>query len=60
SSHTQWHLTVSSRSAAMAIAIALTATVIAMPRRPNLPELWGQLQSLRAKLPLLRQRRRAP
>ncbi|MFI4960357.1 MAG: hypothetical protein ACHP82_02765, partial [Hyphomicrobiales bacterium] len=57
SSHTQFHLTVSSRSAAMAFAIFLSAMVMSMQRRPSLPELWAQLQTLRAKLPLLRSKR---
>lgn len=39
SSHTQWHLTVSSRSAALAVAIALTAVVLSMPQRPSLRDL---------------------
>ena len=60
SSHTQFHLTVSSRSAAVAIAIVLSATVMSMPRRPSLPELWAQLQTLPAKLPLMRQKRARP
>lgn len=58
SSHTQYHLTVSSRSAAMAIAIVLAAMVISMPRRPSLPELWAQLQAVRATLPFLRRKTR--
>jgi len=56
-SHTQFHLTVSSRSAAMAIAIVLSAMVISMRRRPGLLELWGRLQGLRAKIPPLRRKR---
>jgi hypothetical protein len=60
SSHTQFHLTVSSRSAAMAFAILLSAMLISMPRRPSLPELWAQLQILIAKLPLLRSKRANP
>ena len=60
SSHTQFHLTVSSRSAAMAFAIFLSAMVMSMPRRPSLPELWAQLQTLQAKLPLLRSKRAGP
>jgi len=60
SSHTQFHLTVSSRSAAMAFAIFLSAMVMSMQRRPSLPELWAQLQTLRAKLPLLRSKRAGP
>jgi hypothetical protein len=53
SSHTQYHLTVSARSAAAALAMMLAAIVIAMPRRPSIRELWGELDSLRAKIPLL-------
>ena len=60
SSHTQFHLTVSSRSAAVAIAVVLSATVMSMPRRPSLPELWAQLQILRAKFPLWRSKRAGP
>jgi hypothetical protein len=60
SSHTQFHLTVSSRSAAMAFAIFLSAMVMSKPRRPSLPELWAQLQTQRAKLPLLRSKRAGP
>ena len=58
SSHTQFHLTVSSRSAAMAIAIVLSAMVISMQRRPSLPELWAQLQAVRTKPPFLRRNTR--
>jgi hypothetical protein len=58
SSHTQFHLTVSSRSAAMAIAIVLSAMVISMQRRPSLPELWAQLQAVRTKLPFSRRKTR--
>ena len=54
SSHTQYHLTVSSRSAAMAIAIILSATIVSMQRRPSLSELWSALLALGAKLPLWR------
>jgi hypothetical protein len=57
SSHSQFHLTVSSRSAAMALAILLSAAVISMQRRPSLGELWAQLQMLKAKLPRLRPKR---
>jgi hypothetical protein len=53
SSHTQFHLTVSSRGAAAALAIILSAMVISMSRRPRLAELWDQLAILRAKLPLI-------
>jgi hypothetical protein len=58
SSHSQYHLTVSSRSAAMAIAIVLSAMVISMQQRPSLPELWGQLRDVRAKLPFFRRKTR--
>ena len=40
SSHTQYHLTVSSRSAAMGIAIALAAVVLSMSPRPSLRDFW--------------------
>jgi hypothetical protein len=56
SSHTQYHLTVSSRSAAMALAIMLSALVIAMRRQPSLTDLRNQLEILWAKLPLGRKR----
>ena len=56
SSHTQYHLTVSARSAAMALAIMLCAVLIAMPRRPSLSELRAQLAIMWAKLPLPRRR----
>ena len=58
SSHTQFQLTVSSRSAAMAIAIVLSAMVISMQRRSNLPELWAQLQAVRTNHPFLRRKTR--
>ena len=57
SSHTQFHLTPSSRSAAMALAIIVSAAVIAMPRHPNISEIYAQLGLLAAKLPLLRPRK---
>jgi hypothetical protein len=57
SSHTQFHLTPSSRSAAMALAIIVSSAVIAMPRRPAISELYAQLGILAAKLPLLRPRK---
>jgi hypothetical protein len=57
SSHTQFHLTPSSRSAAMAIAIILAAVVLSLPRRPSLAELYVQLEQLRTKLPLFRRAR---
>ena len=50
SSHTQWHLTVSSRSAALAVAIALTAVVLSMPQRPSLRDLWRHFAMMTAKL----------
>ncbi len=50
SSHTQWHLTVSSRSAALAVAIALTAVVLSMPQRPSLRDLWLHAGLMTAKL----------
>lgn len=53
----QIHLAPSSRSAAMALAIALAAAVITMDRRPSVRELWAQLETLRAQLPLFRSRR---
>jgi hypothetical protein len=49
SSHTQYHLTVSSRSAAMAMAIALAATVLAMPQRPSLRDLRLHVGLMTAK-----------
>ena len=57
SSHTQYHLTVSARSAAMAWAIMLSALVMAMPQRPSSSELWAQLAIMRGRLPLLRRGR---
>lgn len=60
SSQTQYHLTVSARSAAMAMAIALAATLISMQRRPSLPELWSQLETLRAMLAWPRSKRADP
>jgi hypothetical protein len=54
SSHTQFHLTPSSRSAAMVVGIFLAATVIAMPRPPTITDLYVRLRLLIAKLPLSR------
>jgi hypothetical protein len=54
SSHTQFHLSPSSRSAAMALAIMLSACVISMTQPPSLSDLWEHLGILRSKLPLLR------
>ena len=50
SSHTQWHLTVSSRSAALAVAIALTAVVLSMQQRPSLRDLRQHVAMMTAKL----------
>jgi hypothetical protein len=50
SSHTQIHVTPSSRSAAVAIAIVLSAILMAMQRRPSMPDLWAHLGMLRTKL----------
>jgi hypothetical protein len=54
SSHTQFHLTVSSRSAAMAFAVLVASLVISMQRPPTLADLRIHLRILAAKLPLLR------
>jgi hypothetical protein len=50
SSHTQYHLTVSSRSAAMAVAIALAAAVLSMPQRPTLRNLRLHVGLMTARL----------
>ncbi len=50
SSHTQYHLTVSSRSAAGGVAIAMSAIVLSMRQRPSLPELRNQLLALRRRV----------
>lgn len=50
SSHTQWHLTVSSRSAAAALAIALAAVVLSMPQRPSLRDLRLHVVLMTARL----------
>jgi hypothetical protein len=50
SSHTQYHLTVSSRSAAMAVAIALAAVVLSMPQRPTLADLRLHVGLMTARL----------
>jgi hypothetical protein len=57
SSHSQQHLTVTSRSAAMALAIMLSALVTAMPQRPTARQLYDQLGILWTKLPLVRRKR---
>lgn len=50
SSHTQYHLTVSSRSAAMGIALALAAVVLSMPQPPTMRDLWLHVDMMTAKL----------
>ncbi|MGA2566653.1 MAG: hypothetical protein ABSF41_07475 [Pseudolabrys sp.] len=50
SSHTQYHLTVSSRSAAMALAIVLSAIVLSMQQRPSLGDLRIHIGMMTAKL----------
>ena len=50
SSHTQYHLTVSSRSAAMAFAIILSAIVLSMQQRPSLRDLRIHIGMMTAKL----------
>ena len=49
SSHTQWHLTVSSRSAAAALAIVLSAAVLSMHQRPSLRDLRRHLEMMTAR-----------
>ena len=50
SSQTQYHLTVSARSAAMAMAIALAAVVLSIPQRPTLGDLRLHVETMTAKL----------
>ena len=50
SSHTQYHLTVSSRSAAMGLAIVLAALVLSMPQRPSLRDLRLHVGLMTTKL----------
>jgi hypothetical protein len=57
SSHTQVHLTQSSLSAVVAMAIVLSAILMAMQRRPSMPDLWAHLGMLWAKLPRFRTNR---
>jgi hypothetical protein len=45
SSHTQWHLLPSSRSAAVAFAVMLSSLLLAMAERPTLGQLWEHLKS---------------
>jgi hypothetical protein len=56
-SHSQFHVTQTSRSAAMGLAIMLAALVISMPRRPTPTELYDQLGIMWARLPLMRRKR---
>jgi hypothetical protein len=56
-SHSQFHLTQTSRSAAMGLAIMLSALVISMTRRPTTTELYRQLGILWARRPMLRRKR---
>jgi hypothetical protein len=58
SSHTQFHLTPSSRSAAMALAVILSTAIIAMQQRPTISDLYAHLRILIAKLPLSGSNRR--
>ena len=60
SSHTQFHITPSSRSAAIAFAIVLAAMLMSLQRRPSLAELWSQLETLRARLVRPRSKRADP
>lgn len=50
SSHTQYHLTVSSRSAALGLAIALAAAVLSMPQPPTLRDLRLHVDMMTATL----------
>jgi hypothetical protein len=50
SSHTQYHQTVSSRSAAMAFAINLSAIVLSIQQRPSLCDLRIHIGMMTAKL----------
>jgi hypothetical protein len=45
SSHTQWHITPSSRSAAVAVGLILSALLLAMAKRPTMAELRAHLKS---------------
>lgn len=49
SSHTQWHLTVSSRGAAAAFAIILSAAALSMQQRPSLRDLRRHLEMMTAR-----------
>jgi hypothetical protein len=57
SSHTQYHLTVSSRSAAMGLAIALAAAVLSMPQRPSLADIRLHVGLMTTKLRRIAARR---
>jgi len=52
SSQTQFHLTVSARSAGAAWAIVVVALLLAMQRRPSLADLRAHLRLATARLPL--------
>jgi hypothetical protein len=45
SSHTQWHITPSSRSAAVGIGLILSALLLSMAKRPTMAELGAHLKS---------------
>jgi hypothetical protein len=45
SSHSQWHITPTSRSAALAFGIMLSALLLAMEARPTMVQLWAHLKS---------------
>jgi hypothetical protein len=49
SSHTQIHVTQSSGSSAVALAIVLAAILMAMQRRPSILDLWDHLGIMRTK-----------
>ena len=45
SSHTQWHITPSSRSAAVGVGLILSALLLSMAKRPTMAELGAHLKS---------------
>lgn len=45
SSHTQWHITPTSRSAAVAVGLMLSALLLSMAKRPTMAELRAHLKS---------------
>lgn len=55
SNHTQIHVTPSSRSAAVALSIILSALMLSIPHQPSLMQLHAHLKSALMKLPLVRQ-----